>query len=123
MIKHAQEEYPLECCGILAGRGNKIVQIFPGRNMEKSQYSFLLDPEEQFRTFQKIEKEGLELLAIYHSHPHSSAYPSPRDIELAFYPDAFMIIISLFDKENPGIAAYQVKEGKVTEVELRILLL
>jgi len=37
----------------------------------------------------------LELLAIYHSHPRTEAYPSATDIRLAYYPDSSYLIISL----------------------------
>lgn len=115
IIEHAQRAYPLECCGILAGKGGKIRRIYPMRNVEESQFSYFMDPEEQLRVFQEIEEAGLEVSSIYHSHPASPAYPSSRDIELAFYPDAIILVISLMDQKNPSICAFQVKDGKVEE--------
>jgi hypothetical protein len=43
-----------------------------------------------------------------------------RDIELAFYPDATILIISLLDQKNRSICAFQVKDGKVEERGIKI---
>jgi len=77
-------------------------------NTKKSSSCYLMEPEEQLRVFQEIEKEGLELSAIYHSHPHTAAFPSPRDVHYAFYSNSFILIISLMEKKVP-----QMKKGKL----------
>ena len=59
-----------------------------------------MEPEEQLRVFQEIEKKGLEVSAIYHSHPHTAAFPSQRDVDNAFYPDSLILIISLMEKKR-----------------------
>lgn len=120
IVEHAQREYPLECCGILAGKEGKIARLYSVKNQEKSQSSYLMHPEEQFRVFRKIEEEGLELSAIYHSHPQSPAYPSPRDIDQAFYPDSQIWIISLMDRQVPEIGAFRIKKGKVHRRKIRV---
>jgi proteasome lid subunit RPN8/RPN11 len=38
---------------------------------------------------------GLEILAIYHSHPTSAPVPSKTDLERVTYPDVVSLIISL----------------------------
>ena len=50
----------------------------------------------------EIEDNGWALGAIYHSHTRSPAYPSQTDVNLAFYPDALYVIVSLQDDETPG---------------------
>lgn len=120
IITHAQKEYPLECCGLLAGKRRRIIKAYPMQNKERSSSSYLMDPEEQYQVFQQIEGEKLELLAIYHSHPFTPAYPSAKDIDLAFYPEALMVIISLIDYSKPSINLFQVKQGKVKKGLLKI---
>lgn len=117
----AAQEYPRECCGILAGKKGRILKMYPIKNMESSSSSFFMDPEEQYRVFKEIEQENLKLLAIYHSHPHSDAYPSPKDIDLAFYPDTFMIIISLRHSQPPAIGVFKICAGKVKKIKFKIL--
>ncbi len=121
IIEHARQEYPLESCGILAGKNGKIARFYPMGNAEKSSSCYLMEPEEQLRVFQKIEKEGLELSAIYHSHPHTAAFPSQRDVDYAFYPDSLILIISLREKAVPQIRAFQIVKGKIEEKAIKIV--
>jgi proteasome lid subunit RPN8/RPN11 len=81
----------------------------------------MVDPKEQFAVMKEMRQEGFEIVAIYHSHPHADTYPSLRDIKLAFYPDAVYVIVSLIDEE-PKITAFTIRDEKVKEVEMKIIL-
>lgn len=120
LVEHARQAYPLECCGILAGKKGKITRFYSMENIEKSPFSYLMSPQEQLRVFREIEEDGLELSAIYHSHPHSPAFPSQRDVDLAFYPDSLILLISLMDPEAPQIGAFQIESGKIEQRAIRI---
>ncbi len=58
-----------------------------------------------------IRNSGTEFIGIYHSHPHSDAYPSKRDIDLAFYPEVSHVIVSLKDEKAPRIRSFKIVEG------------
>lgn len=60
------------------------------------------------------------MLAIYHSHPDSEAFPSAKDVQLAFYPDSLYIIVSLVKKE-PVVKAFSIKEGDIKEILVKTL--
>lgn len=78
----------------------------------------MIEPSEQLKIFNAIEKNGMELLGIYHSHTFTEAYPSPTDMELAFYPEAHYVIVSLKDLDFPVIKAFKTNEGLITEEEI-----
>lgn len=120
IIEHAKKEFPKEACGIIGGVENKGLNVFPLTNTDKSPISYFASPEEQFKVFKEIRKKGLSLVAIYHSHPHSKAKPSQKDVDLAFYPDAFYIIISLTNRALPDIKAFKINQKKVEEAEIII---
>ncbi|MDR7486785.1 MAG: M67 family metallopeptidase [Armatimonadota bacterium] len=122
MLDHARQEFPNECCGLLAGRGSRVERLLRGRNADQSPFTYRLDPQEQLQFFKAMDAEGLELLGIYHSHTQSPAYPSRTDVARAFYPDAVYVILSL---RSPGAAnhevevrAFRIKDGAVTEEDL-----
>ena len=48
-----------------------------------------------------------------------AAYPSQTDINLASYPDALYLIVSLAEEEDP-LRGFTIREGKVDEVDLVI---
>lgn len=114
---HARREAPAECCGLLAGKDDKVLSVYPARNALKSPVRYAMDPKELYRLLQEIERQGWELLGIYHSHTHTQAYPSATDIELAFWPDALYFIISL---QGPQVRAFFIREGRATEEQLTI---
>ena len=120
IIEHARQESPLESCGILAGTNGRITKFYPMTNKEKSSSCYLMEPEEQLRVFQEIEKQGLELSAIYHSHPHTAAFPSQRDVDYSFYPDSLILIISLIEKEVYQIGAFQIEKEKIERKAVRV---
>lgn len=120
IIEHARRNAPEEACGILAGDSDGTVRrVFLMENIEHSPDFYMLDSTEQFRVFESMEKEGLELVAIFHSHPHSSAVPSARDLELAFYPESLYLIISL-EGEEPESHAYSIRNDQVREVRIKL---
>ena len=60
-----------------------------------------------------------ELFAIYHSHPTAPAEPSATDLEMANYPDALYLIISLNTKGVLEMRGFRLNRHKVvSEVEL-----
>lgn len=120
IIKHCKDRFPEEACGILAGKKNKIETAYPVKNTDKSPVSYFMEPKEQLKIMKDIRGQGLEMLAIYHSHAFSQAYPSKKDVELAFYPEVSYAIISLKDNKNPVIRSFKIQEGNIKEEEARI---
>lgn len=114
IVEQAEREKPLECCGLLAGSGNLVTHHYQIRNADQSPTTYLMEPREQFWAMTNIRQNQLDLLAIYHSHTHTPAYPSPTDIRLAFYPDSFYLIVTLMDHQ-PGLRLFQIRENNVVE--------
>ena len=120
MLEHAKADFPLECCGILGGNGDKISHIYCMSNIDKSKITYLMDPAEQVRVFKEMRSLGIELKAIYHSHPNHPALPSHTDVELAFYPEAVYIIISINDKKETEIGSFNIMDKKITTADIDI---
>ena len=115
MVKHAREEYPRECCGMLAGKDATITTLFKIKNTAQRLDEYELDPLEQVNAFEEIDRLSLKLLGVYHSHPNHPCYPSGLDIHQAFYPDTHFFIISLNDMIGFEIKAFKLCKGKVLE--------
>jgi proteasome lid subunit RPN8/RPN11 len=121
MSAHARGTPAEECCGLLAGRDGRITDIHPATNVApEPAKSYEIAPKEIFKLIRKIRTAGLELLGIYHSHPTGENAPSPRDVELAYYPEAAYFILS----PRPGVAkpvrAFSIRDGRTEELEIRI---
>ena len=83
---------PDEGCGLVFGHGQRVERVVPIRNALHSAVRFRLEPQAQLAAMQEAEEQGLELLAIYHSHPRGPDHPSATDIEEAAYPQAAYLI-------------------------------
>ena len=83
LFSHGEKEAPLESCGYLAGKENVVIKQYPMQNIDQSEQHFSLDPAEQFQAIRKARSKGLEILAVYHSHPATPARPSLEYIQLA----------------------------------------
>lgn len=118
MIAHAKEDAPNECCGIIAGEDGRAAKLFRARNAEASPYRYNVEPRDLFRIFRECEENGWSFLAIYHSHTASEAYPSPTDVRLATWPEAYYVLVSLKDAGKPVVRAFRILDGAISEEEL-----
>jgi len=121
IISHCKQIYPKEACGILAGKEGVVQKIYRMKNVENSPASYTMDSKEQFIVMKEIRERGLDLTAIYHSHPDLDAYPSHKDINLAFYSESVYVIVGLSERE-PKIRAFSIREGHVDEVEIKVIV-
>ena len=118
MVGHAREEAPNECCGMVGGSDGRAAVVHRARNAEQSPLRYSIDAKEQFELMRRIEDAGQELVAIYHSHTGSAAYPSQTDVNLAAWPDAVYVIVSLENPDDPDVRGYWIREGKISDAEL-----
>ena len=119
MRDHCIACLPDEACGILSGREGRVSRIYPMTNKEPSPVSYLADSREQLRIQKEMREKNEGMLAIFHSHPRSPAYPSAKDVSLAFYDDAVYVIVGLTESGVSEIRAFTIAEGVVTEIPLR----
>ncbi len=118
IIAHAQEEFPNECCGLLFGKNSTAQQLLRMENVEHSPLNYRVDSRALLEAFEQMDRLGLDLIGIYHSHTHSPAVPSRTDVALAGYPDAHYLIVSLADRERPVLRAFRIVDGTVDEQEV-----
>jgi len=83
LSNHADNEKPNESCAILFGREDKeqynVERIFLTKNIAQSPVNFTISAEQRLEA-DKIERDSqLKIIAIFHSHPDSKAYPSNTD--------------------------------------------
>jgi len=119
ILDHCKMAFPNEACGILAGKGEQVSRVYAMTNIEPSPVSYFMDPGEQFRVQKEMRERGEGMIAIFHSHPQSPAYPSAKDVKLAFYDDAVYMIVGLSGSGADEIRAFNIREGNVTEIGIR----
>lgn len=125
LLAHARSEVPNEACGILSGSAGtgRATTYHPARNADASPYVYTVHPDDLFRIVLGIDDAGDDLVAIFHSHTHTPAVPSPTDRRQALYPDAVYLLATLMDdmaEPTQALRAWRIQHGESVEVALKV---
>jgi len=123
IVAQARGESPLEACGLVAGsgyaaEGGEALRYVACRNAAASLVRYTVHPDDLLRVTVDVDDADEVIWAIVHSHVTSPAVPSSTDIDLAFYPEALHILVSLADV--PALRAWRIVEGERHEVTLEV---
>jgi proteasome lid subunit RPN8/RPN11 len=120
MIAHAYEGYPLEACGLLVGRADRVERFVPCTNAAASARVYTIPPKEHLRAERDAEDDGFEVIGVMHSHTHSEPYPSPTDVAQAPDPTWHYLIVSL-KREAPETRSYRIVDGTISEATISVI--
>ncbi len=119
MIDYVDQRVPLEACGLLAGHKNQAELMIGVLNQAQSPVRFVMDPYEQLQAFDWIESQGLDLVAIFHSHPTGPETVSPTDIAEAAY--AVVHIVLSHQAGAWHARGFWIEDNQVHEVDLQVI--
>jgi [CysO sulfur-carrier protein]-S-L-cysteine hydrolase len=132
LIAQALTERPLECCGLLAGvreeaktednsteSVGRVLRRYPLINAAASPREFLSDARAMLDADRDMRANGLELLAVYHSHPTSPAVPSRTDLARHWYAEVVCLIVSL--AAAPDVRGWWLTETEYREAEWEVI--
>ena len=122
---HAQREQPRECCGILLGVNDEIVEAVAAANVaEEPLRCYEVSPADHIAQVRRCRdsvragEDELRILGVYHSHPHSAPVPSPTDLDHACEEYVY-VIAGPADGSGPlEIRAYRLSEERFVDVQL-----
>jgi proteasome lid subunit RPN8/RPN11 len=117
VLAHALVARPSECCGVLLGKDDEIVEAVRTGNLAESPNRFLIDPRDHINARRAARHRGLEVVGFYHSHPGSSPEPSATDLAEASYPDHLYLIVGLASSP-PEARLYRLAGGGFLQLSL-----
>lgn len=124
LIEHARQAAGIECCGLLAGHITDGVGFatarYPVENALASPTDYLTDARGMFLAFRSMRECGIELLAIYHSHPASAPVPSYRDIECNTYGESVVHLIVSLGGTEPEVRGWWLTETSYREAQVAV---
>jgi proteasome lid subunit RPN8/RPN11 len=96
MLEHLLGCLPAEGCGLVGGLPGELRSqlVLAVPNALNSPLRFRMAPAEQLKAFYALEARGLELLAVFHSHPAGPNHPSATDLAEFAYPGVLYLIWS-----------------------------
>jgi len=119
MQEYVTRYAPLEACGLLAGKKDRVEKMIGVRNQAQSPVRFVMDPYEQLTAFDLIESNRMTLLGIFHSHPAGPETVSPTDIAEAAYEVIHVILSQKSDKWTAR--GFWIENREAREVTLQIV--
>ena len=122
IIRHAEADYPSECCGVILARHAERV-LMRCRNMQDelheaanhhrdSRTAYSIDPKDLLEIGRRLAR-GYRIAVIYHSHCDAGASFSETDKRNALfggepaYPDAVYIVVSVLSGRVAAHGAFQ----------------
>jgi [CysO sulfur-carrier protein]-S-L-cysteine hydrolase len=119
MVSHCLDAHPLEACGLLAGVSEEdaraeVRSFFPADNISMSARLYEVDPGAMLSADRQAERDGQQLIGVYHSHTHTEGRPSSTDVRQAPDPGWHYVLVSLRDA-HPSVRSWRILEGKITE--------
>jgi proteasome lid subunit RPN8/RPN11 len=108
----------------VSAQDGRATAYHPARNADASPYVYTVHPDDLVRIVLGIEDQGEDLVAIFHSHTHTPAEPSPTDRRQAMYPDAIYLLASLTDadaKPMQALRAWRIHDEQATPASLQIV--
>lgn len=113
---HGEQTYPRECCGVLVGRrdeaGNKTVArvvACTNTHTNPAQDYFSIAPLELMKIEREADRDGLELLGFYHSHPDWPARPSDSDLAEAHWTGCSYVITSVLQGKAVATNSFELQ--------------
>lgn len=120
MLRHAREDSPNECCGLLAGvidgDVGRVTQRYPLVNELHSPVEYQAEARGLILAHKHAREHDLEILATYHSHPTTTPVPSRKDLAASYGDSVVSLIISLVG-ETPTMRGWWLSETDFREAE------
>ena len=120
ILAHARRDRPRECCGLLLGRGQQVAYAAPMPNVSGDPARYRVDDRAHIDVRRAIRAlvPPLEILGVYHSHPHGPAEPSPTDVAEAWSADWTYLIVGL-GARHAQWRAFRFIRGRAETVQIR----
>jgi proteasome lid subunit RPN8/RPN11 len=117
IIEIAKDALPNESCAFLLGQNYKVAEILPMRNIDESPVTFSIEPAELIQAYNLAESKGMEVIAIFHSHP-ARAWPSSTDIKFMEVNPVVWVIYSTTESQLKGFIYDD--DGFIKEIDIKI---
>ena len=99
VVQHMRRCLPCEGVGLLATSAMAprmaAHRYYPGRNIDASPHRYTMDPVDILGALHDMERRGMRLMAIVHSHPATPPVPSASDLAEAKIPGVLSLIVGL----------------------------
>jgi proteasome lid subunit RPN8/RPN11 len=131
MRRHAEREYPHECCGLLVGqiadegRTREVFELYPVANTYaegERHHRMQIPPLAYIQAERAFAPRGLGVIGNYHSHPDHPAVPSQFDLaHLAPWPTMSYVVVAVAEGRAVDLRSWELRADRSRFDEEEIL--
>ncbi len=127
ILAHTRRDSPRECCGLLVGTELEVIEAVAAANVAADPIRhYQVSPVDHFAQIKRCRDvtapgaAAVNVIGVYHSHPHSAPEPSPTDLEEAFGEFLYIIAGPVDGSAQLELRAYRLQAGQFTDVPLAV---
>src|ERR671923_525359 len=113
----AKGALPNESCAFLLGHNDKVKEILEVQNSDESPVTFRIESKDLLNAYYLAESKGLQVIAIFHSHP-TKPWPSSTDVK---FMEINPIVWVIYSTTDGRLKAFIHDDDLVKEVHIRII--
>lgn len=117
LVEVAKDALPNESCAFLLGHNDRVAKILPMRNIDESPVTFSIEPTDLIYAYNLAESKGMDVIAIFHSHP-AKAWPSSTDMKFMEINPVIWVIYSTTQNQ---LKAFVYDDDFIKEIDIRII--
>ena len=127
IVSHARHDYPNECCGLILGDEGQIAEAVAVTNVAGDPHRrYELSPAEHIAQIKKCRERSfsgshVEIVGVYHSHPHTPAEPSPTDLREAWPNFLYVIAGPVTEHDDIPVRGFLLDGTIFSEVALVVM--
>jgi len=117
--RHGEADYPYEACGLIGGLadGSRLVAVqlvpLPNARSDAARNRYLIDPDAFRRAQQRLDRDGLDIIGVYHSHPDHPPIPSQYDRDHA-WPRLVYVIAAVAGRKAGDVKAWILSDDRAS---------
>jgi [CysO sulfur-carrier protein]-S-L-cysteine hydrolase len=121
VLAHARRDHPDEACGVIAGRDGVVTRVFEMTNADRSPTGFTFDSAEWLQVYRAVDDADEDLLAVYHSHTMTEAYPSRTDVLWSRTTEFQHWLLVSTRAEEDEVRSFVITDGEVVEEPVEVV--
>jgi [CysO sulfur-carrier protein]-S-L-cysteine hydrolase len=121
VLAHARRDHPDEACGVIAGRDGVATRLFEMANADRSPTGFTFDSAEWLAVYRDVDDADEELLAVYHSHTMTEAYPSRTDVLWSRTTEFAHWLLVSTRGDDDEVRSFVITDGEVVEEPVTVV--
>ena len=121
VLAHARRDHPDEACGVIAGRDGVATRMWEMSNADRSPTGFTFDSAEWLAVYRDVDDADEDLLAVYHSHTMTEAYPSRTDVLWSRTTEFQHWLLVSTRADEDEVRSFVISDGEVVEEPVEVV--